>query len=816
MPITTRTSNKNASFQAYYTKKIPKQRNFPHRRKIVREKQGHGQDVREPKQMTFLPEKMRRQLVKDSEDEYEEGGEDEEVDKSKDAVVSRRGKKRSRETVEEDQEPVRSSPKRRRRATPKKRKPRFSPIDAESTSDDEEPAPPASSHLSESEEKEDTRSRRRRQSTMTQLVDGLGPQPRDEEPQFKRIESGRARRSLSKVRGKDKQQRTLTQMVPGLMSSGITSDEDMEEDTGEDGEAYNNALAVHFAEQGVFQPNADQNIVEKGAKQRCSARRPKEIASFDPDADGEDSEDEYEPTQDVHAPILRVKRRSRRVSRRQSIEPSATENAHPTPQKCATPRFSLLSTPEKRKIREIPSSQSPSESLLSTQSAPASRRLPLRARSGNTQNPPETPSRRKRVTFQAPAEDANLLDLAKRKFRNFVQDSEGEDEDLVEEDDELTEGQEIGTETQASILGINNAIQGRNIGSETQAILDQIDQACAHADEDAAWREMEPSQELVSVVDARHSQHSQDLEEQQCDQADLGEASSPHNSLHRLKHTRLEQEFNAKGRSSMPPPLAGLTTHQYELNTTNVVNPAHHDEVHIPEQHEGVKPTGSPIFIKDEPESDEAASPTPLQDPGLAPHSTPYEPTDLDGEPIQVARSPTPAHPETQETSRSQCSKAEQQLQSEWFSYSQYPHAAPSSSMRVIQDGNSYQANPFSDPAVRELAPPQWSAPLSQATTVDGTQITPKRTPEKRILSANTTPHRISSSQPTFTSPDKAPPMLVIPSSFPSPSRSYRDWSSPVLGMERSQMMGLESVEDFSIPALPPLDDDIEDEDEDL
>jgi hypothetical protein len=97
---------------------------------------------------------------------------------------------------------------------------------------------------------------------------------------------------------------------------------------------------------------------------------------------------------------------------------------------------------------------------------------------------------------------------------------------------------------------------------------------------------------------------------------------------------------------------------------------------------------------------------------------------------------------------------------------------------------------------------------MSQATTVE--EVTPRKNRTQRIISASVTPHRIASSQDFF-SPSKPPP-LVIPSSFPSPAKArMEDWSSPVFGRTQDTY-GLAyhgaSLEDFSVPPPPPVEDD--------
>jgi hypothetical protein len=67
----TRSTNKDANYKVYYSKKVPQQIHFPHRRKIVR--RPLPKDASDKKQMRFLPDKMRvRRDVVDSEEEVDE------------------------------------------------------------------------------------------------------------------------------------------------------------------------------------------------------------------------------------------------------------------------------------------------------------------------------------------------------------------------------------------------------------------------------------------------------------------------------------------------------------------------------------------------------------------------------------------------------------------------------------------------------------------------------------------------------------------------------------------------------------------------
>jgi hypothetical protein len=218
----------------------------------------------------------------------------------------------------------------------------------------------------------------------------------------------------------------------------------------------------------------------------------------------------------------------------------------------------------------------------------------------------------------------------------------------------------------------------------------------------------------------------------------------------------------------------------------------------------------NPDYFGDEGDEPEPASTPPLssrRDLSMRISTSIQQSTDLDGEPIQVPRSPSPQH----ETQQSHSSKAEQQVQNEWFLYSQYVQAQPpqSSSMKVGPDAFSYDETPLPPRLTAAFQHPSGYHP-SQATTVDEiTQRTPRKNRTQHLSSAHTTPQRIASSQPVI-SPSKPPP-LFIPSSFPSPSKAAMDgWSSPILGKTQAHYRSSQwaSLEDFSIPAPPPVDSD--------
>ncbi|KAH7135925.1 hypothetical protein B0J11DRAFT_174679 [Dendryphion nanum] len=723
----TRTRNKDANFKAFYSKKPQKQRYFPSRRKTVRDKVTVHQPGSEPRQMTFLPEQLRRnsrmQHSEDEDGEAEFATTDEENTKEqRSAVVEQRGKKRTVDVTEaessEDEGPIRPISKRRKgtRKTKKRELPRV-----KTEIDVQDAGPESYSLRSESEAEPTEEVSRIRQSTMTQLVEGRKPHRGDKEPSFKALRRGpRTSWGNAKNTSKehDRQQRTLTQMVPGLIPIGTTPDQDSESEleeraeglghTGRDEEGYNASIAEHLTQQGLFEPMKTQSPNKKLSQSQVRVWQNRSRIVQDSDQD-EDGISDDSAAQDASLSMSKQKRSSPFPF--DTVQRSVKLSAQSRNQTART-RFGLLATPEKRRVMEIPSSQSPSGSPLSTQVTPSKRgRDPLRERTVNT------PSKR-RVAFQE-IEQPTLKSPRKTKFGSVVMDSEDDGEDFF--DDNLAVASDLEDQNSEPQPQVTNSLHlGEDIGVETQAILQDIDCACAN----------------------------------------------PEN----IKEDRRSSSI----RSNRPEAL----------------------DVH-----------SSPICIKHEPEEEDDLLPF-----DTAPHQFS---NDLDGDPIQVPRSPPIMKSETQSTNTSESIRAERQIQSEWQSYSQYQRAPPSSSMYVDRESDpfSYQATPFANHG-RGNAPYHSLHNFSQATTVDFSRPSPHTTPRKpRSVRASATPHKVPNSQPSI-SPQK-PPTLFIPSSFPSPGHAGGEsWTSPILGRSHggrglfSQLAGMESVEDFSIPPLPPIDDD--------
>jgi hypothetical protein len=850
----TRASNKDANFKVYYSKKVPQQIRFPHKSKTVRRRSTPVQDGSGKRQMVFLPEKMkirRTETVGDSDAEdgdMEEGGvaidsqADGEEQPRTARMTNRKGKKRSSDVMKaddsDDDEPVRPSPKRQRKDMLPKPNRRSRRVEAES---DDQNAIDRTRTL-------------RRQSTMTQLVDGRKPLPGFEEPDFKPVKRS-PRLSWGKGRGgkagKGRKQRTLTQMVP---RAEIMSDEDLEDTLGDleaeerDSQAYGDAVAQRLARQEFHR--ADENSgtdssvhldADQGAhpavgeghgshESLIHSHDVPEIVVQSVEDDMEvDYEDIYQPTQFIDAPATRKGRTPRRKTAAQARDTRAGGHVPEKPVRASRPRFSFLATPEKNRIREIPSSQSPADSPLSTQVTPQKApRSPLRRRSGNAVNVPETPSKRKQVTFEVSGKTP-LPPPTLRKFESTIQDSEEEDDDIIE-DYLPSSGRRIGAHTQTVINNMNAVKSSRAVGADTQAMLDQIDRACADADEDSEMMDDESSRDSTAlpVLQGQH-EPSPELGELHRQSSGLKGQRDPEDQSDQNSHkiTEGDQTHDEdEDEDSTVLPLARLFSPHEEQPIISDATTSTESELPEPAELHSTPPIieayvqdifpSTPMVIQDDSLDEEDApdpDPTPPRSsrrilPQL-PSTDIQQSADLDGEPIQVPRSPSPQH----ETQQSHSSKAELQLQSEWLSYTQYANARrpQPSSMRAAPDAFSYSATPH---APRPTAPQLQQSHqlsgfhLSQATTVDEiTQRTPRKNRTQHFSSTHTTPHRIASSQPVI-SPSKLPP-LFVPSSFPSPEKAaIEGWSSPLLGQTQAPYRSSQwaSLEDFSIPGPPPVE----------
>ncbi|KAF2449400.1 hypothetical protein P171DRAFT_427594 [Karstenula rhodostoma CBS 690.94] len=880
----TRSGNKTASFKAYYSKKAaPHQQYFPHRRKVVRRPDPHDDSGK--KQMKFLPEMMRRRgTVQDSDDEGGESVEDEEVEE---AQRKRTGKKRNsdvmrevvKEEEEDEEEPVRPTPKRRRKDAP---------VDApqRSTRRRRAAAPVARVHEDEdleasdkTEQEEAPKPRLRRQSTMTQIVDGRSPAPGSTEPDFKPVKrtprTSWGAKGSTKDTKKDSKQRTLTQMVHTMTPLVLDSDEDV-------GGSETTDEEVDAAYRSFIFGNEEEAGTEKHTPARLTEEENLPTAELSLQAvEGDDgTEDEYRPTRFIEAPTTRSRHTPLRSSTRRRGTPASRASFETSPKT----RFGLLSTPEKRGVFEIASSQSPPETLLSTQNTPRrSDRTPLKPRSANaakiaetpSKRGAETPSKRKQVTFQEGPQE-QIPPPALKKFASTIPDSEDEPGDLSESDGPSDADYDIGEDTQALLRNADSPISGVNVGEETQSMLLDIDRACANLPREAGRAVREESEELGEPIDRYNAKVSQEL--------GLQTPSHPASSNTNEGSSEVA-ELPPLPFSSPKPRETAVTNEEPSVVTDNFTTPPIVQQLPSSPPLEDFRTQTPTLMFADDEMPEEAEEPVtaavpqpstptkqrrsspvedyrtqqivpmfddddqPSEDLDDVPSATPAAPRHPD---IQVFRSP-PArlHPEP-----SHSSQAEQQLHSEYQTYSQYRRPAPfPSSMHVAHDSHySYQATPRPlprDPPT-QLLPQTYSSTISQATTVDPTQMSPNVTPQKskmkkepmftriattpkrqrRDKSATTTPrtqrrNRSATTTPKsqralgmpMSSPEASkPPPLFIPSSFPSPARvTMEGWSSPVVEKDVGESQwGHGSLEEFSIPAPPPGEWVDEDEDEEV
>jgi hypothetical protein len=855
----TRISNKDANYKVYYSKNVAQQVHFPHKRKTVRRPLGAANDGSDKRQMKFLPEKMRIERVNtvgDSEEDEKED-EDEDVEEGRVSIkpepedesnerheyrgqaAKGRGKKRrsdAAETHDEDNdESVRPIPKRRRQAAALSSSRRQSrQIKVESAEEDN--AGPDSS-----EQKRDRSRTLRRQSTMTQLVEGRRPLSDTEEPAFKPVKrTPRLSWGGQSKKGKDKKQRTLTQMVPGMKLMEIESDDDLQglsdaEAEERDSQAYGEAIAARLAQESLIQKennkfeeamDRDEGSSETQSQENNdkatrteSADRfsgvPSLVVRSVEDSDDEDDEESYQPTQFIDAPVTRSRRSRRRTSAIKQRVPQVAKASTTTEQTTRKSRFSLLSTPDKRRIREIPSSQSPADSPLSTQVSPSkASRPPLTERSSNNAQGTETPSKRKQVTFHEPTKEPNPPPSL-RKFKSVIQDSEDEDDDLFEID-ENNDKAHVDEHPQPLINRTDSSSHGIAVGAETQAMLDQIDQACADRGDEVVQPSRGSSEVLgMSTIYRGQYEPSPELGEQNREHVNIHEDLLDVHSPYRSAYVGIKQEQPYA--TNVPGPFTQGTSLEVRMSpsrddetaNTSIELPLVFEQVPssppvVQQTVEDTCPSTPMVIIDSSDEEDELYPPPSHQNNDDVPQpssTTLQHSADLDGEPVQVLQSP----PTQQQTQQSHSSKAEQQLHNEWFSYSQYVNARPpqSSSMNVAHDKFSYHATPMPPRPVTQTQ--SLGHYTSQATTVD--EVTPRKNRTQRTMSANTTPRKMASSQP-FSSPSKPPP-LFIPSSFPSPAKArMEEWSSPLLGNTQVTYGVGASLEDFSIPLPPPVEDD--------
>jgi len=810
--------------------------------------------------MVFLPDKMQRQSAEVVDDSDDSGDLDTDAEESVEEKITKaskqEGRKRSSDIINEEpdsehDDSIANPSKRRCKTVSSKNHRRARCIRV--SSDNEE----------DGEDNTNRERTLRRQSTMTQIVDGRKPLPGVEVPDFKPVKktprlswSGKGK---SSKKSQDQKQRTLTQMVPGMRPLEIMSDDDLIEALSEVetedkyDQAYGDAVAKRLAQQGLHQTgdNNGENLAIVKAGKHSNPKSTKKEERDNPTVDSQDitesvvqsveddCDDSYQPTQFIEAPSRRLNRATRRNTRGQASKPGEASDASQKPNRSTKTRFSLLSTPEKRRVREIPSSQSPADSPISTQVTPHKpNRSPLKQCMSNPNNAAaETPSKRKQVTFDMPSKTPMPPKL--RRFESTIQDSEDEDDDITEDDSFLPRRSEQGFDGSVGV-----SVPGKNIGADTQRMLDEIDRACDEANATGDTIRPGSSPELGDPLITRgYNESSPELGEVRKQSPGYRErAVQEEQQVDYDKSTRIKQEFENEDEddkhytedpSALMKPLHAGTPLKDDATISIKAEPlAHMEQLHSspPTLDTDFQDTFlSPPMILPDDSSDEERSidrdPTPPRSsrrPLPQPTSADIQQSaNHDDESVQVPRSPSLQH----ESQQSNSSKAEQQLQDEWLSYSQYVTVRPlaSSSVRAVPDAFSYDATPR--PPQKPAPPPpqhQSSEHLpSQATTVDEiTQRTPRTKRTQHISSTHTTPHRIASSQPIFPTPSKLP-RLFIPSSFPSPGKTdtnAEEWSSPVMGMRQDVARGnykssqWASIEDFSIPPPPPGEEGEEDE----
>ncbi|CAI6316269.1 unnamed protein product [Periconia digitata] len=866
MPRSTRVSNKNTTPKVYESKKVPKQQRFPHKRKIVRRPDSN--DVSEKAQTKLTPGKLKRTAtVGDSEDDEDTMEIEEDLGVSdgvetegktppavalKSESSATKGRKRTSDAllhdIRKEEAPVQRISKRSKKSTAHSKTPSATRVSLETelsaTHEDNTASP------SESEMAKDTKQRRRRQSTMTQMLDGRKPALDTPEPEYKRVRSGSRRISSGKKTAKgDQKQRTLTQMVPGLGSfNQATSDEDIESDADNemDEPLHNDALAQRLARHagdGI----KSESISPVAASGRRKGVRVKPVASprLQDDAllngkesqyesllvvrsGDDDTEDEYQPTQFIASPSLKRTRASRRSTTLQLPTPAPTEKRN-------RPRFGLLSTPEKRRIREIPSSQSPAESLLSTQNTLQKfNSSPLKLRSNNALSRIETPSKRKQVTFQVLDENAVPPRPKLHKFASTIPDSEDEDEELIESDfDQGTS--DFGVGTQPSFTRPRSPAAGMAVGAETQAMLRSIDEACMNIQTTQTPREssreteeramrVDSSFELGIAESMSPKSHGENVD------PDIPPSSQPTTS-----HIGINHE---------PPDLANLAacSPASEHENRRVLQDTYPSSpmafIAVSSDEDGEEPSLTPS-INTKPNKRKRSS-SPLDRSDQAPtssrndvltSSSTLQPSTNPKEVTRGNEAGAGGDEEESQISNLLSAAAEQQLHSEYATYSQFrPPGPPASSMQVAHDTLfTYQETPR--PPRTERTPHQHSSnpnlhsDISQATTIDEeTQTqTPTRardpptaiTDAAAVIIRSTPPPPEDHTAPAaddlplplsgpstpkpapmikdeqqqhqenllaiFSSSPTRPPPLVIPSSFPTPSKvltQYQHFSS--------------------------------------
>lgn len=301
----------------------------------------------------------------------------------------------------------------------------------------------------ESELDEPGSSDEKRQQTLTQMIHGVRPTPG--------YEDNRKILALKRKRGNmktgEKRQQTLTQMTHGLMLIPMASDNEDEDDNDDNG--YTLAIEQHLAGHGIHKPSHERSP----------------------------------PKSPVHQHLGTLKRLHEWMTNQETQAHHHSNHVaslhRPTKVKTENPK-----TPPRRRLLEIPSSQSPPESPLSTQkSTERHSRYPLEERSSNPQDLLESPSKGRIAATSNQAirklvPQTNKVVKGERTgfsptplhriFQSTIQDSDEEEE--LGSDDEDTD------------------TNSHTIGDETQAVTNQIDPACTNTD---------PIDSLIRNVESR-------------------------------------------------------------------------------------------------------------------------------------------------------------------------------------------------------------------------------------------------------------------------------------------------------------------------
>ncbi|OCL08344.1 hypothetical protein AOQ84DRAFT_407028 [Glonium stellatum] len=278
---------------------------------------------------------------------------------------------------------------------------------------------------SETESDEPRSSDEKRQQTLTQMIHGVRPTPSYEDnwnvPAPKRKRGNRTTR--------EKRQQTLTQMTHGLMPIPIGSDDEDEDD------GYALAIEQHLAGHGIYKPAHERSPPRSPVRQRPGS------------------------IEHLHEWMTDQKTRAHKPS----LDHVASSRL-PTKAKIENPK-----TPPRRRVLEVPSSQSPESPLSTQKSSECPSQYPLQQRSPNARYLLKSPSTGRtahmnnsaarksvpqtNVVFEG--EQTGYPQASRdRIFQNTIQDSE---EGELESDNENAEANSYGN------------------GNKTQAFFNQAD-----------------------------------------------------------------------------------------------------------------------------------------------------------------------------------------------------------------------------------------------------------------------------------------------------------------------------------------------------